>query len=238
MSEGTGVQCRLCAKDIENDSLFCRFCHAVFHRACIVDHLYYNGTCPECKKEISLFDLEIGTPGEYIHGKIRKPLWPQSSEVPLFEEVTLKRVTVKKIMPQEVTPLPSQKILSTPKKSFTKGLKSFYLPEKLIKGFKQSKKGMFGLYMLLIVVVPDTTRMTHTASQGACTVHFQTFMCFNPFNRYSIFFLVLVSSSISTIFFPSFVKAIRVQCLFELMNCKGIRNLCRTYQIFHVEARM
>ena len=150
MRENTVLQCKLCGKDIEHDSLFCRFCHAVFHRACIVDHLYYTGNCPECKKEISLFDLEIGTPGEYIPGEIRKPLWPKPSEVPLFDEVTLERVTAKNVAPQKVTP---QEIVFTPKKSFTKGLKSLYLPEKLITGFRQSKKGMFGLYMLLIAVV-------------------------------------------------------------------------------------
>ena len=134
--------CRICGKRIEvTDSLSCRFCRAVFHRACIVDHLYEDRFCPVCNNEISLIDLAYGESPEYtrkIPAEIRKPQWPQLEEVPLFEPVVV-------VKPAQRT----EYILQGKKISRWHGFKSQYLPIETLKEFKKNKKGMIGLYMLV-----------------------------------------------------------------------------------------
>ncbi len=136
-------RCRLCQKTIDENSLFCGFCNAAFHRDCITDHLSYNKSCPVCKREIVLTDLHHRslTPAErlLLH-KIRKPQWPPLAEVPLFEiERAETQVEYKKLKKRTIHRM--HRFLSQ------------YLPPGTGKRFRRNRKGMLGLYMLAAAIL-------------------------------------------------------------------------------------
>ncbi len=145
---GTMHRCNLCEREITDadEALYCEFCHAVFHRACIMEHFYFSRSCPACHNSVSLLDLHVGEPPVIrpIPKTIRKPRWPPMDEVPLFKTRTA----------------PSVLYRYTPKKMKKRGfsarvkeIKSTVLSERTVRGFKENKKGMLGLYMLAAAVI-------------------------------------------------------------------------------------
>ncbi|MBU7033140.1 MAG: ABC transporter permease subunit [Theionarchaea archaeon] len=145
--------CSLCGREIrESDNvLSCEFCRSVFHRSCMMHHLYSNSFCPACKKEVSLINVLPVQPQHpesrppllaSLPLSIRKPKWPSFSEVPFFK--------------QEKVLLFHHPLIHNVQRGFRIRIKMFfseYIPHGMLKGFKTNKKGMLGLYMLGIAVI-------------------------------------------------------------------------------------
>ncbi len=139
-------RCSLCQGEITDysESLSCRFCHSMYHRACIVDHFYSNQFCPACKKEMSLIDLQYTEPLNVrpLPEKITKPWWPPIEDVPLFEVEAPERI-------------PEFEHFEKPRKGFMVKWEAFaseYLPIETMRRFKKNRKGVIGLYMLSAAV--------------------------------------------------------------------------------------
>ncbi|KYK36377.1 MAG: ABC transporter permease subunit [Theionarchaea archaeon] len=158
---GSEERCTLCSEKMKDrtDSLYCGYCHAVFHRSCIIEHFYYNRFCPACKKKLSFIDMRYGSPPkprlekplrdvqyelvnpeEYIPRRVRKPQWPVREEVPLF------RIT------------PGRAAYGyKPRRGILTRVHGFVFakPEEttgILGRFRHNRKGMAGVYMLLAAV--------------------------------------------------------------------------------------
>lgn len=151
----TDNNCSICKRKITDESLYCRFCNAVFCRKCIITHFYYNRFCPACKKDITFIDLkygapqpEQGLPSPSPPKTIRKPRWPQWREIPLFDRVITPSPSKTDYLFNTYTPAVERGFFSR-----LKGAVSSYVPRGALKGFKKNKKGMAGVYMLAAAVV-------------------------------------------------------------------------------------
>jgi len=144
--------CPLCGREIgeSDDVLSCEFCGTLFHRSCMMQHLYSNSFCPVCKREVSLLNMlpvrpqrsESNSPVLDPLPSIRKPQWPSLSAVPLFNQGN--------ILPfrQPLKPYIQRGFLVRIQVFFSE-----YVPHGMLKGFRTNKKGMLGLYMLAIAVI-------------------------------------------------------------------------------------
>ncbi len=156
--------CGLCGREITDygESLYCGFCHAIYHRSCIVDHFYYYRFCPICKREISFIDLQYGEPPHPglkppFPQKVRRPQWSRTEEVPFFgPEVPPQSVQ----RTEYVTPAPPVQrtayAVRPRERGFFEQLKGFaygLLPRGTWQRFRENKKGMLGISMLAVAVV-------------------------------------------------------------------------------------
>ncbi len=128
--KGTFLSCAVCGKEIRDENfLYCRFCWALFHKKCI--HL----SCPVCGREVTTGYGESFPSVRTIPREIRRPRWPYTEEVPLFEEVRPTRYRKKKRM------------------GFFSQFRDQYLFKDTVTEFRRNKKGMLGMYMLLAAVI-------------------------------------------------------------------------------------
>lgn len=150
------MKCRLCGGETDRrDSLYCGFCHAVFHRNCIVDHFYYNRFCPECKRKISFIDLQYGEPPE-----LAQKLAPYE---PIFEtDLVQQKVVGEPALPVQKTPSYRSVYPVRPEYRYRpkrwSRLRGFiskfeFLPMGTLTRFRKNWKGMLGLYMLAAAIV-------------------------------------------------------------------------------------
>ena len=167
--------CTLCGKEIKKtDSLYCGYCNAVFHRACIMDHFYYNRFCPSCKKNLSYLDMRYGEPArqrepvkeytevaqEYVPQTVRKPLWPPQKEVPLFKTSPAVQPEYTKTSPAvqpEYTVRAEYVYERKPKKGLFTQVRGFIFAKpgesaSTYGRFRHNRKGMLGVYMLIAAV--------------------------------------------------------------------------------------
>ena len=156
--EGTAV-CSMCGQKIRGDYLSCSLCNAVFHRACAVDHFYYYNFCPVCKRETSFIDLEVTSLHpvmEYteharireerlIPQQIRKPHWPPSDEIPLFERVS-------KPAPRQYISEPVY-IPKLQRKGSWQIFRTDFLSRGTTAKLRKNKKAMLGLCMLSAAII-------------------------------------------------------------------------------------
>ncbi|MBU7043672.1 MAG: ABC transporter permease subunit [Theionarchaea archaeon] len=143
--------CLLCKKELKkyHEVLCCELCGTVFHRSCMMSHLYSHHQCPACRQEISLINMlpvslsrTSDMSSSSVPSSIRKPKWPDISDIPLFDidESFLPRtpyhLSVQRGFPARI-----------------RGFVSEYIPQGMVKEFKTSRKGMAGIAMLGIAVL-------------------------------------------------------------------------------------
>lgn len=125
-------ECALCGRKIkERESLYCGYCNSIFHRACILQHFYYNRFCPVCKREIAWVDLHYGEPEIAAPEPTPYPeiLEPPPVQVKVRYEIPARKKSIKERL--GIT-----------------GLK----PEgetTILRRFRANRKGMAGFYMLV-----------------------------------------------------------------------------------------